>query len=122
VELAMGLDQWIYRDYTPAERQCAEAFPDIDKGEEIWYWRKNYPLNEWICNNACPDDLADFNCEKIYLYEKEIDHMFRDLICSKFETFKDVDNFYYQQDMLQFIIKAKELLSKGHYLYYLAWW
>ena len=115
----MGLDQWIYREFTPAERQCAEAFPDVDKDKEIWYWRKNYSLNEWISENACPNDLLDFNCEKIYLYEQEIDKLFIDLVAGKLS---EVNGFDYQEDMIDFIKEAKYLLSKGHYLYYLAWW
>ena len=117
----MGLDQWVYREYTPAERQCAEAFPDIDKGEEIWYWRKNYMLNDWICHNACPDEISDFNCERIYLYEEDIDKMFLDLIGEVAEK-KHIDAFDYREDMIEFIKEAKKLLSKGYYLYYLAWW
>jgi len=116
----MGLDQWVYREYTPAERQCADAFPDIDKGEEVWYWRKNHSLNEWICHNACPDDMMDFNCEKIYLYEKEIEELFFDLVKGKLNPNYGCTD--YQEDMLQFVKRAKHLLSKGHYLYYLAWW
>jgi hypothetical protein len=124
----MGLDQWFYKTKEPARWDHIE-YDDGTKSEEkylllseereeVFYFRKNHSLNEWICYNADLDDVIDFNCHPIEIDKDLIMKLFKDHTRGEVES--DWEN--HNQEMFGCIKEIMEAISSGYNVYYYAWW
>ena len=124
----MGLDQWFYKskegcfygkvqlyDGSFSEKEHYQLPSDR---EEFFYFRKHYPLNEWIGYNAAPEDCYDFNCVPIECTNEILIELFNSVI--KGEVTSEYEK--HNQDILSFIREAFELQKDDYKIYYYAWW
>ena len=115
----MGLDQYIYKEMIDEKDEEGK-----NKTEEIHYWRKNYALNDWACWHWCPDDIADFNCERLYLNEYKLEEIITHILFNMEK--KEVGDIYNEgfatKDLLETLMDCKNRIKSGETLFYLAWW
>ena len=115
----MGLDQYIFKEISNEYEEDGRT-----KVEEIHYWRKNYELNDWACNKFCSDDIFDFNCERLPLYDFMVDELLKHIILNLDKP--NIDERGYDgivsQKVLESFYDCKERIKKGEVLYYYAWW
>lgn len=136
----MGLDQYAYYNDANGEET------------EIAYWRKHNRLQGWMedlwedkgrpnykeVNNG---GMGDFNCVPLPLTEQDLDNL-ENAVCEKALpscggfffgddsfSWEDEDgnkfggyDYYYKQDDLDFIEKARQALKDGKEVYYTCWW
>lgn len=114
----MGLDQYIFRETEELELDGSK------KLEEVFYWRKNYELNEWAEKNFCPDDIGDFNCEKLYLDEKMVKEILDYIIYNLDKPNTDEHGYegLVSKDVFEAFLKCKEMLENNETICYYAWW
>jgi hypothetical protein len=107
----MGLDQYVFKRNKDAD------------DEKVAYWRKNYSLNEWACNNWCDESISDFNCEELDLTEKSIDDIINYIIYNldKSNNGQSYDKLFSSETIAKLVL-CKERIQKGDELYYYAWW
>ena len=115
----MGLDQYIFKEIENEYEEDGRT-----KVEEIHYWRKNYQLNDWACWNFCPDGMADFNCERLPLYDFMVDELIEHIIYNLDKSDKDEGGYYgiISEDVLETFKDCKKRIGRGEILYYYAWW
>lgn len=115
----MGLDQYIFK-------KIDGEFEDDGrpKVEEIHYWRKNYELNDWACDNFCPDNIYDFNCERLELEKEMVEDLIKHIIYNAEKPSEDENGYtgLVSKKVLDAFVDCKERLDRGEVLYYLAWW
>ena len=115
----MGLDQYIYREYENKKNEDG-----INETDEIYYWRKNYALNDWACDRWCPDDMSDFNCERLYLTQSFVEELITHILFNMEQ--EDVNDLYHNsletKDILETFMDCKKRLDSGQILFYYAWW
>lgn len=107
----MGLDQYVFKRNENAD------------DEQIAYWRKNYTLNEWACENWCDDNMIDFNCKELDLTEERIDDVINFIIYNLDKSIEE-DSYskLFSSETIDKLILCKERIQKGDKLYYYAWW
>tara|TARA_Y100000992_G_C20925022_1_gene331718 strand:+ start:130 stop:477 length:348 start_codon:yes stop_codon:yes gene_type:complete len=115
----MGLDQYIYKEIPNEYEEDGRT-----KVEEIHYWRKNYELNSWACDNFCPNETFDFNCERLPLNNYMVDSLIKYILFNLDKPNKDSDGFegLISSCVYEAFLDCKERIDKGEVLYYLAWW
>lgn len=129
----MGLDAYIYKtkkEFSSGEelgglvRSNNEKNIDNDFLEDIRYFRKFHYLNMWVCDNAVPNHIYEFNCEYIELTEEHFDKLFKDMFLDFVEETESYDALTERQfqNTLQLIVECKEILKQGYSIYYWAWW
>ena len=115
----MGLDQYIFREIPNEFEKDGRS-----SVEEVYYWRKNYELNDWACNNFCPDYISDFNCERLRLTRFMVDKLIKYILFNADKS--DLDANGYQgivsKDILESFNDCKKRIDEGEVVYYLAWW
>jgi hypothetical protein len=122
----MGLDSFAYH---VAEDQAEGDFnynEDKSPAVEFYYWRKNYPIHNWMDRlyRAKGGQDKDFNCVKLRLTIKDLDNLEKDIKSKKmfrYEDFYAHQNEEYAND-LNFINEARILISEGKAVYYDSWW
>ena len=115
----MGLDQYIFKEIENEYEEDGRT-----KVEEIYSFRKNYQLNDWACWNWCPDGMADFNCERLPLYDFMVEELLTYIINNLDKSDSDEDGFpgIISEDILEVLKDCKKRITKGEVLYYYAWW
>lgn len=115
----MGLDQYIFKKIDGKFDEDGRS-----KVEQIHYWRKNYELNDWACWNFCPDDIYDFNCERLELNEELVDSLIKHIIFNIEKPNEDKNGYegLISKIVLESFIDCKKRLELGETLYYMAWW
>lgn len=115
----MGLDQYIFKEI---EGQYEED--GTSKIKQIYYWRKNYELNDWACEKFCPWDLSDFNCERLALEEYMVDDLIKHIIFNLDKENKCEMGYegIISQSILEAFQDCKLRIKNGETLYYYAWW
>lgn len=95
----MGLDQYLYRikpdHYTPG-----------DNAEEIAYWRKDWPLQEYINSKNCEDEQITLE-----VYKDILDNL-RVIYSNDEDTYKTKQAFE----------QALQELQDGYEVTYYGWW
>lgn len=136
----MGLDQYAYYNDFEGEEI------------EIGYWRKHNRLQGWMEelweNKGRPNyekvdngGMGDFNCVPVELTSEDLDDL-EDAVCGKslpscggfffgndsFEWEDEKGNefggydYYYKEDDVYFIEKARQAIKDGKQVYYTCWW
>jgi len=136
----MGLDQYAYSKDSKGEEQ------------ELAYWRKHNRLQGWMEElwedkgrpNYEPTDngvLGDFNCVPLPITNEDLDAL-EENVCSKTlpetggfffgdDSFEwedengkayEKNDYYYKEDDIDFIEKARQALKEGKEVYYNCWW
>ena len=115
----MGLDQYIFK-------RIEGKFADdgSEELEQIYYWRKNYELNDWACCNFCPDHISDFNCEKIELEEHLVENLIKHIIYNIEKPSEDESGYegLISTKVFEAFVDIKKRIKSGETIFYLAWW
>lgn len=136
----MGLDQYAYA--TPK---------GTDEQEELAYWRKHNRLQGWMEElwedkgrpNAPTEQspMGDFNCVPVELTLSDLEQLEAEVVnktlpetagfffgSDSFDwTTEDGESYgendyYYKQDDIQFIEKARKAIEEGKKVFYNCWW
>jgi hypothetical protein len=137
----MGLDQYAY----------ASSEIKSEDREELAYWRKHNRLQGWMETlwedkgrpdyNDIENPLGDFNCQPVELTLSDIEQLEAHVenkalpetggffFGSDSFDWEDADgnppskgDYYYKQNDLEFIEKARKAIEKGKKVYYDSWW
>jgi hypothetical protein len=141
----MGLDAWVHA--VPADILATDQEVDIllseegiangqlkkdaklfcglaDRSEEkieVWYWRKNHALHEWMGSLYDSKGGKDpqFNCNNVRLDLEDLDELEKATLSGSKQYLGvkgDID------DDLLFILKAREYINNGYAIFYDSWW
>lgn len=121
----MGLDMYAFSAKPKNEetkKEILENFLLTGKAEidpiEIAYWRKHYPLHEWM--EALYKEKGgerSFNCINLILTSKDLDNL--EYAVQTALSFKG--NGHYSNN-IKFLEIAREELARGNVVYYTSWW
>lgn len=115
----------------PADENTADG-----RGEEIQFWRKNYPLHVWMQNlyfkrlgkpDYTEEDANTFNCKDVPLFTEDILQLQKDILENTMPTsdvlWGGMDYEKYQQSLdLLFCGEALGYLNSGYEIFYDSWW
>ena len=116
----MGLDANAYRVHK-SDYLSEISLPDKEY-EEIHYWRKCWPLQDWMTRlYRRKGGKNEFNCEYVRLTEKDLDLLEQDIPNLKEDGLsclcpEDID------ELPKFIEEARKVLAEGDLVYYWSWW
>lgn len=115
----MGLDQYIFKEIEGSFDEDGNS-----EIEEIFYWRKNYELNEWAACNFVDDEIQDFNCTRIPLSLEMVNNLIQHIIYNLDKPCNDERGFegIISNSVLMSFTNCKERIENGERLCYLAWW
>ncbi len=120
----MGLDQFAYVTKTepPASVDFEENI-NFKEFIEIYYWRKDYYLQYWMCDLYIKKGgVNDFNCNMLLLTLEDIDELKKYIESDDYKKLPDYSKSE-QDDNIKFCKKAKEILEEGDkYIIYYSWW
>lgn len=136
----MGLDAYAYRAKRAGQREDfyeGAAFngetrefenPDVEKPEEIAYWRKHPGLHDFMKNaweNA--GNTGEFNGDELeltldILYDLELAVKSRCLRATPGFFFGSDSSEYYHDTDLKFIGDARQAISEGDLVFYNSSW
>jgi hypothetical protein len=109
----MGLDMSWYLEPTAEEKTTGLISGEKPEVEEVAYYRKYHELNE-LLGHFYPDEISDYNCERLYMTE--------DLLSAMKEWSIDMDPSDENKLRSEVIPTIQTLLSQGREVYYLPWW
>ena len=123
----MGLDQYA-RHVSRIDVVNEFAFVD-DKSDDLFYWRKNRHLHNWM-TNLYLDKGGDkeFNCLPVQLLDSDLVRLAEDIILGNLD---DSPGFFFgtgdydkerMEEDLSFVKKARKILADGDAVYYFAWY
>ena len=119
----MGLDMY------------AKSRADVEEhGEEIFYWRKHYPLHKWMeaKNKEKDSNATDFNCCSLFLSKEDLLELQEAILSNSLSYVPKVyvqldsdephveDIYDMQKEDLHFCSLALLELAKGKEVYYYA--
>ena len=126
----MGLD--MYASAVPAGTYTGEIITemvDTDFKKELHYWRKHNALHGWMEKLYREKGGTDeFNCVGLNLTYDDLDRLEKDILgvsLPKTEGFffgNDTSGGDHVDDDIEFVLKAKTHLAKGHLVFYSAWY
>lgn len=126
----MGLDAWVHAVpenilATDQEVDILLSEEGLENGQlkkkeekiEVWYWRKNHVLHDWMGKlyDAKGGTDPQFNCNNVRLNSEDLDSLEKDILLGCVES-DDTD------DDLLFILKAREYINNGYAIFYDSWW
>jgi len=122
----MGLDMYAYRVKRGMITEQVDF--EIPDGDELHYWRKHPDLHGWMENLYHEKGGKEhiFNCVNVQLTEDDLDRLEVDI---KNDALPFTEGFFFgksesegREDDLEFIRKAREVISEGDDVYYTSWW
>ena len=123
----MGLDMYAYA--TKAKLKSEVDFKETNlKPEEVHYWRKHPNLHGWMQSlyEAKGGTSDSFNGDCVILDEEDLDNLEDDI---KNGNLPDTSGFFFGNSMgdednddLEFVKKAREVIKEGKTVYYTSWW
>lgn len=134
----MGLDQYAFvTDFKPnhpvdfkiPERRILED--SASEGyyhEKLYYWRKHSDLHGWMeeLYNAKGGQAESFNCVPVQLDEDDLDQLEyaidNDLLPKTRGFFFGASTPERNQEVREFIAKARQAIQQGMTVYYDSWW
>ena len=129
----MGLDMYAWR--VPADKAVDDFTIDKkDDGyeamEELFYWRKHHDLHGYMeqLYRRKGGPKVEFNCERLRLTNEDLDDLEATI---KARQLPETTGFFFgnnppdaetDDNDLQFIAKARQVLAEGDAVYYDSWW
>ena len=126
----MGLDQWAFSTKNKAVLSRFEYNKDY-KDDEIFYWRKNRFLHNWM--EELYQSLGgkdEFNMKIVQLLPEDIDKLEEDTKSGKIKEY-DTDGFFFGKQpfgnreyelIIDFCEKAREEFKKDNAVFYESWY
>jgi hypothetical protein len=125
--MVMGLDMYSKR---VKSSDVIDELNFVDDGsEDIFYWRKNRHLHNWMTNLYLDKGgEQEFNLVPVQLLDSDLVRLAEDIILGNLD---DSSGFFFgtgdydQERMdedLSFVKMAREVLAEGDAVYYLAWY
>ena len=126
----MGLDQWAFSIKNKAVLSRFEYNQDY-KEDEIFYWRKNRFLHNWM--EELYQSLGgkdEFNMKIVQLLPEDIDKLEEDTKSGKIKKY-DADGFFFGKQpfgnreyslIIDFCEKAREEFKKDNAVFYESWY
>ena len=120
----MGLDAYIYATPIVPSKQVDfndEVYPETDdefNGTELGYWRKCYPLHNWMeeLYYAKGGEGKSFNCVPVQLTVFELERLLED--CEGFDTTE------WEIEKIKEVAReaASHIILTGETVFYDSWW
>lgn len=113
----MGLDQYAYKIRKVESKESGIPLEFLEENnlteetpEEIYYWRKYYDVQDFF-EKLYRDKggKEEFNCVDVYLDKEDLDSI-------------EEGGFKYQEEIWEFVKKAREALDEGYQVFYTSWW
>ena len=126
----MGLDQWAFSVKNKAVINRFEYNQDY-KHYEIFYWRKNRFVHNWmekLYESIGGND--EFNMKNLQLLPEDIDRLEEDTKSDKIKEY-DTDGFLFgeqpfenqeYESIIDFCKIAREEFRKGNTVFYVSWY
>ena len=126
----MGLDQWAFSVKNKAVLSRFEYNQDY-KHDEIFYWRKNRFVHNWM--EKLYESLGgkdEFNMKELQLLPEDIDKLEEDTKSGKIKEY-DADGFFFgkqtfgnreYESIMDFCGKAREEFKKDNAVFYNSWY
>lgn len=119
----MGLDQyahWVSPDRLLAEQETDFTFENAEiimRDNEFFYWRKHWPLQEWMQKLYVEKGGTDptFNCVNLQLTMRDLQTLEQDLKNDP-ELFENYDT------NAAFIQRSFNELDNGNRIFYTSWY
>ena len=122
----MGLDMYAF--VTAEKLASAVDFPELEKYEQLHYWRKHPNLHGWM--EALYVEKGgknpDFNMSPVALDSADLDRLEAAI---KGKKLPDTTGFFFgasdgseTKDDLSFIAKARKAIALGKFVFYIASW
>ena len=109
---------WLRKKSKKIRQQILNSLSDEDDYKEVIYWRKNYLIHEWFCDN-----FEIENCEYVEVTKEELLELIGYL---NDENKTRKYNKEEHEDIDEDIEKLKEVVEKTDWenegIYYHAWW
>ena len=126
----MGLDQWAFSVKNKAVISRFEYNQDY-KDDEIFYWRKNRFLHNWM--EELYQSLGgkdEFNMRSVQLLPEDIDKLEKDTQSGKIKEYDKLGflwgdksfEYYEYSSIMDFCEKAREEFKKGNAVFYNSWY
>lgn len=126
----MGLDQYALRVKNKAVLSRFEYNQDY-KEEEIFYWRKNRFLHNWM--EELYQSLGgkdEFNMKIVQVLPEDIDRLEEDTKSGKIEEYDNLGPFFGKQpfeyyeysSIMDFCERAREEFKYGNAVFYESWY
>jgi len=126
----MGLDQWAFSTKNKAVLSRFEYNQDY-KDDEIFYWRKNRFLHNWM--EELYQSLGgkdEFNMKIIQILPEDIDRLEEDTKSGKIKEYDKLGLFFGEQpfedyeysSIIEFCKIAREEFKKGNAVFYESWY
>jgi len=124
----MGLDMYARRI---SKENAINAFSVVhsDDTEEIHYWRKHHNLHGWMQTlYQSKGGTKEFNSEYVQLTLSDLLSLENDI---KSNNLPITTGFFFgnnppdeesNKDDLEFVDKARKIISEGDCVYYFSWW
>ena len=119
----MGLDMYLYKRSKEIKRLILNNLTDEDNRQELMYWRKDWFIHDWFCNNFVIE-----NCEEVEITEDKLLKLI-EYLKDNIEN-SDNDNDYDDEiskkcrnediEKLNKIIEETDWDKEG--IFYYAWW
>jgi hypothetical protein len=129
----MGLDMYAWRvakEDAISDFEIAKNEDGASKIDELFYWRKHHDLHGWMENlyRSKGGTDRDFNCSAVRLTLEDLDKLEKDI---KTRLLPETTGFFFGDNPpdeesdnrdLEFICKAREVITDGDEVYYDSWW
>jgi hypothetical protein len=124
----MGLDMYARRI---SKENAINAFSVVhsDHNEEIHYWRKHHNLHGWMQTlYQSKGGTEEFNSKYVQLTLSDLLSLENDI---KSNNLPITTGFFFgnnppdeesNKDDLEFVDKARKIISEGDCVYYFSWW
>jgi hypothetical protein len=124
----MGLDMYAFKTKTVPDKQIDF---EVDKKEEIAYWRKFNNLHGWMEKlYEKKGGTGEFNCVPVRLENEDLDKLEADTRDEK--NLDPVEGFFFghsdplskedQEEIFEFIQDARKAITDGYVVFYDSWW
>ena len=126
----MGLDQWAFSTKNKAVLSRFEYNQDY-KDDEIFYWRKNRFLHNWMKElYQFLGGKDEFNMRIIQVLPEDIDRLEEDTKSGKIKEYDKLGPFFGKQPfgnqeyelIIDFCKTAREEFKKGNAVFYYSWY
>ena len=111
----MGLDSYLYKKSSNIKQLILNELSDESGYEELAYWRKDYLIHEWFCDN-----FEIENCEYAEITEEELLELVEYIKSNSEDNSEDFEDRKEDIKLLNKIINETDWDNEG--VYYYSWW
>ena len=125
----MGLDQYFYKTAQDYDQEVEMNDLDMDRAEELYYFRKHNALQGFMNNLYTSKGGVDkdFNCCPVNLNMNDLNSLEESVLSKTLPVTKGfffgsdtAQDDFYQEETMSALNRAKLALSRGYKVFYVA--